>query len=212
MSFRARTSSSVVGISLLCLSLVTWGCSSTPPVAEEEPVVEEPVQRPTPDYGEAPEGYSAGEILGVFATPGEGAAVMLGSSEQHAVLPIFINPSQALAIQLGLDGEDFQRPLTHDLVVNILGKVEAEIGKVQVDELRGGTFYATIFLITPQEILEVDARPSDALALAVKGDIPIYVSDQVMEEAGVRQEDFDHLPPAEPGDPEDFDDAPTTPL
>ena len=210
MNCRVPSTAFVVGLVSIFLGSMAIGCASSA-VPEDTPA-EEASERPNPDYGDAPEDYSAGEILGVFSAPGEGAAVMLGSSEQHAVLPIFINPSQAMAIQLGLDGETFDRPMTHDLVDDILGKMDAEIGKIQVDELRDGTYYATVFLITAEEIIEVDARPSDALALAVKDNIPIYVADQVMEEAGIRGDDFDHMPPAEPGDPEDFDDSPTTPL
>ncbi len=193
------------------LLLIGAACSSGPETTDDDGEEEAIAERPNPDYSEAPDAYSSVEVLGVVASP-QGSAVMLGSLSQESVLPIFINPSQAMAIQLGLDGETFERPLTHDLVDDIMGRLDATVGKIQVDELRDGTFIASIYLVTPLEILEIDARPSDAIALAVKDEIPIYVADQVLEEAALTEEHFQDLPPADPGDPEDFHDAPTTPL
>ena len=194
---------------LLAAILYAAACSSAPDeVADVEPVVE----RPSPDYSEAPEGYVAAEVLGAVATPMQ-SVVLLGSEDHGSLLPISVNPAQAMAIQLGLNQERFERPLTHDLVLNILDQTDNEVAKIQVDALRGGIFYATIFLITPTEILEIDARPSDAIALAVtRGQIPIYVATQVLDEAGFSEDDLHDLPPADPGDPQDFHDVPTTPL
>lgn len=205
-----RFSSWIIAVFAALVVCGPIACSS-PPETDDPSEADEVVERPDPDFSQPPADYSTGEIVGVFAVP-RGAAVMLGSANEQAVLPIFIDPSQAMAIELGLEDETFERPLTHDLVDNILGKVDAEIGKIQVDALREGTFYATIFLITADDVIEVDARPSDALALAVKDDVPLYVADQVMEQAGMGEDDLDELPPADPGEPEDFDDSPTTPL
>lgn len=205
----AQSTLCMLVISAVFAASVATGCSSTPDEVADEAQTTEP--RPSPDFSEAPENYSTAGVLGVVAAPG-GSAVMLGSTRQESVLPIFINSGQAMAIQLGLDGEDFERPLTHDLVADIIARLDAEIAKVQVDDLRDGTFIATVFLITPTEVLEIDARPSDAIALAVKDEITIYVADHVFEEAGLTDEHLRQLPPADPGDPDDFHDSPTTPL
>ena len=204
------------GILATSMLLMVAACSSSPQTVDgdqgTESVTEEEVTlRPEPDFSSPPEDYSTAEVLGVVASP-QGSAVLLGANEQESVLPIFINPSQAMAIQLGLDGETFVRPLTHDLVDHIMKRLDTEIGKIQVDELRDGTFFATIFLITPTEVMEIDARPSDAIALAVKDNIPIYVADEVLDIAAFTEEDLRDLPPADPGDPDDFRDSPTTPL
>ncbi len=205
----ANATPPVIAAFLIGLFALSAGCSSAPDEVSERDATQQ--TRPSPDFSEAPEDFSSAGVLGVFSAPG-GSAVMLGSPTKESVLPIFINSSQAMAIQLGLDGEDFERPLTHDLVADIMGQLDVEIGKIQVDDIRGGTFIATVFLVTPTDVLEIDARPSDAIALAVKDDIPIYVADAVFDAAGLSDEHLRQLPPAAPGDPDDFHDSPTTPL
>ena len=194
---------------LTLLLVGALGCASQPVAPEDSP--QDVVERPAPDYSEAPEGYSEAEILAILASP-EGPVLMLTSQERETMLPIFINMSQAMAIELRREGRDFMRPLTHDLVEDMMDQLDGDIAKVQIDALRQGTFYATIFLIGPDQVFEIDARPSDAVALAAGREIPIYVADSVLDEAGMTDEDIRHMPPADPGDPEDYDDAPTTPL
>lgn len=201
-------------LALAIAAMFAVGCAGGDQRADTTSEVEQPEerqQRPDPDFSAPPEGFSDVEILGVV-TASHSPAVLLASIEREAMLPIFINRSQAMAIQLGLDQQDFSRPLTHDLVADIMDRLDGEIAKVQVDDLREGTFIATIYLITPSDVVEVDARPSDALALSAGTDIPIYVADHVIDQAGLTEEDVEDLPPADPGDPEDFDDSPTTPL
>ena len=197
--FRPTLMALIAGV----MVLVVAGCASSP---DEE--------RPSLDVSEPPQNYVEADVLGIVAAPGQGPAVLLGSQLQELILPIFINPSQAMAIQLGIEDRDFERPLTHDLVAGLMEELDGEIAKVQVDELREGTFYATIFLITPTEVVEVDARPSDAIAMAVGIDeeIPLYVAQQVLDDAGLSEDDVQQMPPADPGQPEDFDDSPTTPM
>lgn len=202
---------SVFALLIAAAFVVGTACSSTPEPAPDSEPEESATPRPDPDFSQVPEDFSSAEVMGVVAAP-QGSAVILGSLDHESVLPIFINPSQAMAIQLGLDGQTFERPLTHDLVADIMSQVGTAVGKVHVDDLREGTFIATIYLVTPVEVLEIDARPSDAIALAVKDGIPIYVADKVLDEAGLTDEDLEQLPPADPGDPDDFHDAPTTPL
>ncbi len=199
----------ICGAALMGLLGAAVGCA--PAATVEEPVAQEVVERPAPDYSAPPEGYSSAEIMAILAAP-EGPVLLLGSEEKEALLPIFINMAQAMAIELRREGRDFQRPLTHDLVEDMMESLDGEIGKIQIDELRNGTFYATIFLIGPTEVFEIDARPSDAVAMAAGRDIPLYVADSVLDEAGITEEDMEGLPPADPGEPDDYDDTPTTPL
>ncbi len=195
---------------LLVVALPMMACASSsqleePPRTETDETAGE---RPNPDFSEPPDNFTDADVIGVV----EGPAVLLRSDGREAILPIFINPSQAMAIQLGIEGQDFERPLTHDLVEDMIDRLDGEIAKVHVDDLRGGTFIATSSLVTPTQVVEVDARPSDAIALSVGRDIPIYVADRVMDEGGLTDDELDQMQPAEPGDPEDFDDSPTTPL
>lgn len=211
----SRSLSNVVLIMSLAVAvaLVATGCASEP---ETEEAVEDLRERPDPDFEKRPDGFADVEVMGVVAATGQGPAVLLGSepeeSDEPALLPIFISPSQGMAIQLGLEGRDFQRPLTHDLVYDMMERLDGEIGKVHVDDLREGTFFATVYLVTPTEVVEIDARPSDAIALTADKDIPVYVADHVMDQAGLTEEDADQMPPADPGEPEDYEDSPTTPL
>lgn len=196
------------------VAMASTACSSTPETEEDDREVQQ--QRPDTDFGEQPDDYADVEVMGVVAAPGQGPAVMLGAGAEEgdddAILPIFISPSQAMAIELGLEGREFERPLTHDLVYDMMERLDGEIGKVQVDDLQAGTFIATVYLVTPTEVVELDARPSDALALTADKEIPIYVADHVLEEAGLTEEDVEQMPPADPGEPEDYEDSPTTPL
>ncbi len=199
----------------LLVTLFVAGCASSP----DEPQQQQKQERPDVDFSEPPEDYLDVDVLGIVAAPMQGPAVLLGKGGDieedempDSVLPIFISPSQAMAIQLGLEEDDFDRPLTHDLLGEMLAELDGEIAKVHVDDLRAGTFIATIFLVTPTEVVEIDARPSDAIALISGSDVPVYVAEHVMEEAGLTDEDVEQMPPADPGEPEDFDDQPTTPL
>lgn len=209
LRLRAPSFASALVVGLLS---VFAACATAPEqtAATEEASSDQPedvVERPAPDFSQPPEGFSAAEVLGVGATP-EGAVVLLGSKAREAVLPIFIGPSQALTIDLRMKGQDFQRPLTHDLLEDVMGRLGGAIGKVHVDGLRDGTFVATIFLITPEDVVEVDARPSDAIALAVGEDIPIYVDDEVLADGGLTEEELRQMRP----EPDDTPGEPTTPL
>ena len=100
-------------------------------------------------------------------------------------LPIWIGPCEAEAISYGAKGVEVLRPLTHDLIVNILETLDAELLYIHVNELANNTFYANLVLLVDGEEVEVDVRPSDAIAVAVRLEVPIYVAPEVIEEAGV---------------------------
>jgi bifunctional DNase/RNase len=106
--------------------------------------------------------------------------------EKKKVLPIWIGPVEAEAISQGLKNEKFSRPLTHDLLLNVLKGLKVIIAKVVVSDLKDDTYFAEIYLKKENEIFKIDSRPSDSLALASKNHIPIYVQEKVMEKGGIR--------------------------
>ncbi|MFP4395778.1 MAG: bifunctional nuclease family protein [Anaerolineales bacterium] len=114
--------------------------------------------------------------------------VVLRDLDAERYLPIWIGPCEAEAISVRLNGVDLPRPLTHDLTVNILDMLGAELQYIYINALVDNTFYAQLILDLGNEVIEVDSRPSDAMAIAVRADAPIYVSEQVMDEASVAPE------------------------
>ncbi len=122
------------------------------------------------------------EILGLSASPSAGGAYALLLKETYGVrrLPIIIGSFEAQSIALELEGIKPPRPLTHDLLKNLIDHLGATITEVIIDELRENTFYAKIKLDVSTLVHEIDARPSDAIALAVRTGTPLFVSDEVM--------------------------------
>jgi len=100
-------------------------------------------------------------------------------------LPIWIGPAEADAIAVKLQGVTVPRPLTHDLLGLIIGTLGASIDSIIVNDLKNDTFYAKIILNTEGEQTEIDSRPSDALALAVRLEAPIYADESVLDRAGI---------------------------
>jgi bifunctional DNase/RNase len=109
--------------------------------------------------------------------------VILKDVGSDAVMPIWVGPFEANAIAIEIAKESGQRPLTHDLLRNVIHHLNAELEKVVITDLREDTFYATLWLRQQGESVMVDVRPSDAIALALRSDCPIYVSEKVMEAA-----------------------------
>ncbi|RLE46456.1 MAG: bifunctional nuclease family protein, partial [Candidatus Methanomethylicota archaeon] len=105
-------------------------------------------------------------------------------AEDGRVLPIYIGLAEALAIHSALKGEIPPRPMTHDLLVDILAKLNTRVEKVIIDELIDNTFYARLILRQNDTTLEIDARPSDSIAIAVRLSCPIFVEESVLDEAG----------------------------
>jgi bifunctional DNase/RNase len=129
------------------------------------------------------------DILGLSTSPASGGAYALILKEVNGNrrLPIIIGAFEAQSIALEMEGIKPPRPLTHDLIKNILESVGAELAEITISELKDGTFYAKLSL----DSQEIDARPSDAIALAVRFGAPIYVSDKVMDEAAFLPENED---------------------
>jgi hypothetical protein len=117
-----------------------------------------------------------------MATP----VVILTAKERY--VPIFISPDQAQSIQFELQGERSERPLTHDLLLEIITELGGALDKIIIDDLSGGTFYAKIYLQRyvdgKSNSFAFDARPSDAIAIAIRADCPILLSESVLDAAG----------------------------
>jgi hypothetical protein len=103
---------------------------------------------------------------------------------QRRVLPIFIGVPEAQAIALTMQNIETPRPMTHDLMKNLLDEVGAQVERITVTELREGTFFAEIILSAQGEVRTVSSRPSDAIALAIRIGSPIFADEDVLEEAG----------------------------
>src|SRR5688572_8324220 len=125
-------------------------------------------------------------IEGVFAAENAGNIsrfVLLSDGERK--LPILIGPYEAQAISLPLEGTQPDRPMTHDLVRNVLDRIEATLDRVVIDDLWNTIYYAKLYVQTKGgEELEIDSRPSDAIALAVRFEAPIFVADGILEAGG----------------------------
>jgi bifunctional DNase/RNase len=112
--------------------------------------------------------------------------VILKESERDRYLPIWIGQSEANAIAMRLQGLSAERPLTHDLLVSVLGSLGSSISRVVVTHVTEGTFHARLYLETSTgDETEVDSRTSDAIAVAVRTGSPIYADERVLDEAGV---------------------------
>ena len=107
--------------------------------------------------------------------------VLLKESDSETVLPIWVGIYEANAIALEIEKVSTPRPMTHDLLKNLLMGLETTVRKVVVTELRDDTFYAVIWLDRGGEVISVDSRPSDALALALRMDCPIFVEEEVLK-------------------------------
>jgi len=128
-------------------------------------------------------------IYGVsFDLVGKQPIVLLKTAEGNRYLPIWIGQPEAAAILMKLQGADAPRPLTHDLLVNILGELDVEIARVTVTELRDSTFHASITIVQNGAELEIDSRSSDAIAVAVRAHAPIFAADDVIEDSAIEME------------------------
>ena len=184
--------------------LAIAGCAAAPPPPEPPTLAIAPspsaapsssaAAPPAPDPLRAPSGYVEMKVLGLAPGPNGGIAVLLADADKEVVVPIFIGGTEALSIELRLGGDRHPRPLTHDLLDAVMKDLGGELVKVQIDELRDGTFYGSVFVRRPDRaapaetaISRIDARPSDAIALALGSGVPIFVARTVVTDAGVRE-------------------------
>jgi bifunctional DNase/RNase len=127
------------------------------------------------------------ELLGVrLELPANAPVVLLREQQgERRVLPIYIGPEEARAIALALEGVTTPRPMTHDLLRDVLSAVDVQVMGVTVTELKEQTFYAELELAIDGRTVRVSSRPSDAVALAVRVDAPIFASEQVLADAAM---------------------------
>jgi len=129
-------------------------------------------------------------IYGVsFDMVGKQPIVLLKTAEGNKFLPIWIGHPEAAAILMKLQDAATPRPMTHDLVTDMLSQLEARVIRIAVTELRENTFYALITVAVDGSEIEIDSRPSDAIALAVRAGAPIFAADSVIEESAI---EFEH--------------------
>jgi bifunctional DNase/RNase len=131
------------------------------------------------------------DIIGLSTSPSSGGAyaLVLGEVEGNRRLPIIIGAFEAQAIALELEKIQPPRPMTHDLLRDTFEELDVEVTEVVIDELREGTFFAKIRYRHDGDEHQLDSRPSDAVALAVRVDAPIFVAPMVLDEAGIVAED-----------------------
>ena len=135
------------------------------------------------------DGFEKMLVYGVsFDVSNKQPIVLLKTEEGNRYLPIWIGHPEAAAILMKLQNAELPRPMTHDLLMSILGHLEARLERVLVTELRDNTFYAILNLETGTGRMEVDSRPSDAIALAVRADAPIFASSELLESNGIEFE------------------------
>ena len=175
-----------VFLALGLASLALTGCAGSSPTAAAT------AQPPVPEESSLPEVSPAGpsqremvlDQVRVSASLTE-RVVILKEKVSDRYLPIWIGPAEAIAIALELEDVPASRPQTHDLLSSVIADLGGEVIRVVVSDLSGDTFYATLLLRRNGSVVEVDARPSDAIALAQRADAPIYAEDSVLERAGI---------------------------
>lgn len=111
--------------------------------------------------------------------------VILKEKDAERYLPIWIGPAEADSIAVKLQDVAVTRPLTHDLLRSVIGALGATVSSIIVCDLKNDTFYAKIVLTFNGEFMEIDSRPSDAIALAVRAEVPIYADESVLDKAGI---------------------------
>ncbi|MFC6731552.1 MULTISPECIES: bifunctional nuclease family protein [unclassified Haladaptatus] len=134
------------------------------------------------------------EAVRVANTPdGPVPVVLLAVEDETDVLPIFIGFEEAASIARGMDAIDIGRPLTHDLMLDLVEELGGRIDHVEISTLEDETYIADLYLNTPRETTVIDARPSDTLALVSRTNAPIHISEDVFEDGRRPLEDFDEL-------------------
>ncbi len=124
------------------------------------------------------------QIEGVFAAESNGTIthyVLLSDGDRK--LPIRIGPFEAHAISIALENGRSDRPMTHDLVKTVIERLDGDVDRVVIDDLWNTIYYAKVFVTKGDEEIPIDARPSDAIAIGVRFDVPIYVSDGILDSA-----------------------------
>ena len=124
------------------------------------------------------------KIWKVLYDPETSASVVLLQNEaEDRVLPIWVGQSEALSIAMASEGIELPRPMTHDLLKSVINTLSGKLEWVRIHDLREGTFFATLHLVASDKSVDLDTRPSDGIALALRMNAPIFVSERVYQEA-----------------------------
>lgn len=115
----------------------------------------------------------------------QGNVVLIKPLGSETAVPIFIGQLEAQSILIGLGNIPMPRPLTHDLFLNVMGKLDLKVSRVEIISLKDGTFYAQLILQKDKTRIVIDSRPSDAIAIAVRNKTPVFIAEKVIEEAGI---------------------------
>lgn len=167
--------------------LLAIGCGSAPPQPPPVAPVAPPPKLAVVEHSEPtemPEGYVAMHADRVVPLPGGDVALVLADQAMERVLLIFIGGTEGQSIVFRLAAQQPIRPLTHDLLDHLLEQVHGTLVKVQVDELRDEIYFGSVFIHANGRVFKLDARPSDAIALAIGDHAPIYVAKAVLDVAG----------------------------
>jgi hypothetical protein len=154
----------------------------------------------SPDGVQPPAGYVVVRPKDQLDAARGNALLLVDVPEKH-VVPIFVGGTEALSIRLRLDAQHYPRPLTHDLLDTLLRRLGARFESSQIDELRDNTFIGTVVVRDRDgQVLRIDARPSDAVALAIGNKAPIFMAQSVIDRAGYRIDQLDKIgkPSGEP--------------
>jgi bifunctional DNase/RNase len=139
-------------------------------------------------------------IAGLTMDPASNTPIIILKSEENdQAIPIWIGLLEATSIASALQKIKYERPMTHDLFKNFTERLNISISKIEVCELKDNTFYAKIHFISKDGNFEMDARPSDAIALALRYDAPIYVADEVMQQSKMGDGEAEVLDTSEEG-------------
>ena len=126
------------------------------------------------------------KVMGIALDTRSGSPiVVLHDLENKKALPIWIGSAEASAIIRKIEKLAVARPMTHDLVVDVVDKTGYTVDRVEINDVEEETYFATIFLMKDDEVIEIDSRPSDAIAIAMRADAPIYVTENVLMDGAV---------------------------
>ena len=178
-------------IGLLCLTLTAVATAATTAIAAP------PVTEASAAAKEKPSPFVEMFVAGVVPSP-DGNTLVLVNPDEQVLLPLGIGMSEALSIHGRLEKHTFDRPMTHDLLDKIVKDLGGEIVRVQIDDLKDDVFVGTVFIKTKGKVMQFDARPSDAVALALGSRVPIYVARPVVDRAAIHPGDLDKDGPAPP--------------
>ena len=126
------------------------------------------------------------KVMGIALDTRTGSPiVVLNDMENRRALPIWIGSAEASAIIRKIENLSVSRPMTHDLIIDVIKKTGYKLDRIEINNVEKETYFATLFLVNGDETLEIDSRPSDAIAIAMRAEAPIYVTSKVLMSGGI---------------------------